>query len=384
MSGSRRDNLAGTIYQRSNGTWVGRVVVSHSALGRPKYKYISGKSEVDVKKKIRAFYKSASLAGSPKISLETYIRAWMKDFKFGALKPSSYDRLEKTIENQIIPYIGSIQLQSLTASDIQSLLTKLKVTGKSYSTVKKTYDCLNAVLLHATINEDVVKNPMLLVTPPKQSTFAPKQIRYFTDKEAAAITEESKREYSTGRLVYPYGFAYILMLNTGIRMGELIGLEKEDFNRERRTLHIQRNVQAIKARNEDGSIRGGRELSVSSTKTYSGDRTIPLNDNAVNALERILLNNASPYIVCTANGGRVPPERLERTFYRVLRNAGISKTGTHSLRHTFASMLFEDGVDIKTVSSLLGHASIQITLNTYIHLIEGINKGATSSLDSRF
>lgn len=96
-----------------------------------------------------------------------------------------------------------------------------------------------------------------------------------------------------------------------------------------------------------------------------------MNKNATEALQRLCdAHPNSKEIVCGAKGTVIPPERLERTFYRILKNAGLEKTGVHSLRHTFASVLFAKGVDVKTVSKLLGHASIQITLNTYIHLIE--------------
>ena len=77
----------------------------------------------------------------------------------------------------------------------------------------------------------------------------------------------------------------------------------------------------------------------------------------------------------------VPPERVERTFYYLLNNVGLEREGPHSLRHTFASLLFAKGVDVKTVSTLLGHASIQITLNTYIHLMENVEYDAVAKLD---
>ena len=81
-------------------------------------------------------------------------------------------------------------------------------------------------------------------------------------------------------------------------------------------------------------------------------------------------------------GGQVTHERFERSFYRVLSNCGIERTGVHSLRHTFASMLFEQGVDIKTISTLLGHASTKITLDTYIHLIRDTGKYAVEMLEA--
>jgi integrase len=175
------------------------------------------------------------------------------------------------------------------------------------------------------------------------------------------------------------------MLNTGIRVGELIALEKDDWNKEEKTLHIKRNIQLVKKRDSDGNPISGCELVCNTTKTYSGNRVIPLNQNAINALRNLCdAHPESKYIVCSANKNLLPPQRIERTFYRVLKNVGLDKTGIHSLRHTFASMLFAKKVDIKTISKLLGHASIQITLNTYIHLIENIEHEAVAVLDDIF
>jgi integrase len=172
------------------------------------------------------------------------------------------------------------------------------------------------------------------------------------------------------------------MLHTGLRLGEAIGLKKSDWNKDDNTLHVQRNIQSVSKRNDDGTRARGKRLISNTTKTYSGNRILPLNKTARDALERLCEQHPeSEHVVCSSLGTIIPPERLERTFYRILNNVGITKAGTHSLRHTFASMLFAKGTDIKTVSELLGHASIQITMNTYVHLIGDPKHSAVEKLD---
>lgn len=380
---SKRDNGTGTIYQRENGSWVGKIYLGLNDKGKPKFKFFSGKTQGEVKRKIKEYNQSDSKIDSKKISLEEYLYDWLKTYKKGTVKESSYDSLERTIKNQIVPNIGMIHLQQLTSDDIQKFLNKLKDEDHySHSIIKKSYDCLNAVLRHATIKQDIASNPMLLVTMPDKRLFETKQIKCFSEKECQLITEEVSKQYSTGKPVYIYGDVYILMLNTGLRMGEAIGLKKTDWNKTNNTLHIQRNVQSVMNRDAYGERTGGKQLVVNTTKTYSGDRTLPLNKKATEAIGRLCeAHPDSEYIVCSTKGDMIPPERLERTFYRVLKNLNITQTGTHSLRHTFASMLFAKGTDIKTVSSLLGHASIQITLNTYVHLIGNPAHDAVSKLD---
>ena len=183
--------------------------------------------------------------------------------------------------------------------------------------------------------------------------------------------------------MYPYCDAFILALHTGLRMGELIALQKSDVDFEAKTLTVRRNAQVVGNRNADGSRASGRKTVLSTTKTYSGTRTISLNSIALEAARRLCDSHPDAQrVVCSIRGGQVTHERFERSFYRVLRNCGIEKTGVHSLRHTFASILFEQGVDIKTISTLLGHASTKITLDTYIHLIRDTGKYAVETLEA--
>ncbi len=382
---AKRDNGTGTIYQRNNDSWVGKIYLGKDENGKEKFKYLSGKTEGEVKRKIREFNQSGIMTEVKKITLKDYLLNWLKTYKMGTVKDSSYDALERTANNHIIPNIGMIQLSQITSTDIQTLLTDLKGRNYSYSTVKKVHDCLNNMFTHATIADDIPKNPMLLVNMLAESEFPKKEIRFFTKEECALLIEETSRQYKTGKPIYQYADAYVLMLHTGIRLGEAIGLKKTDWDKKNNTLHIQRNIQSVSKRDAQGNRIVGKQLVTNTTKTYSGDRILPLNKAATEALERLCEQHPdSECIVCSSKGDMIPPERLERTFYRILKNVGISQTGTHSLRHTFASMLFAEGTDVKTVSELLGHASIQITLNTYIHLINKPKHSAVAKLDEVF
>lgn len=183
--------------------------------------------------------------------------------------------------------------------------------------------------------------------------------------------------------MYPYGDAFILALHTGLRMGELIALQKGDVDFEAKKLYVRRNAQVVGKRNVDGSRASGRRTVLSTTKTYSGTRTISLNNIALEAARRLCDSHPeSQCAICGVRGGQVTHERFERSFYRVLDNCGLERTGVHSLRHTFASFLFEQGIDIKTISTLLGHASTKITMDTYIHLIQDTGMYAVAALEA--
>lgn len=377
----RRDNGMGTIYQRDNGTWVGRIKEKGKD-GKTKYKCFSGKSQAEIKRKIREFNKQAESVDPTEVSVRTYMTDWLLNAKKGKIKDSSYDRLENTATHQVIPKIGDLHLSQVTTEDIDSMLNSLKDNGLSYSSIKKAYDCAKAMFEYAIQKRDIVINPMALAEMPHESDFEKKEVRFFTRDEASRIIEECSRLYSTGKPVYPYGDAFILVLNTGLRMGELLGLQKQDVDLSKKVINVKRNAQVVSNRNNDGTRAAGHRVVLSTTKTYSGRRCISLNKTALEAVQRLM--NAHPesqYVVCGTTGNQVTHERFERSFYRILRNCGIEQTGVHSLRHTFASMLFDKGTDIKTISTLLGHASVKITMDTYVHLMQDSGKQAVDQLD---
>lgn len=381
----RREKGTGTVYQRENGTWVGRLSIGRGKDGKPKYKCFSGKSAAEVKRKIRDFNNSGArqtITDTSQVLFQNYLQSWLTNVKKISLKPSSYDRLEATAINQVIPRIGAFKIGEITPEDIGKMLADIQGEGLSYSTVKKAFDCTNAVLTYAFNKRDITFNPATLANKPNKSNFAQKEIRYFTKEEAALITEECGRLYKTGRPVYPYGDAFILALHTGLRIGELIALQKCDVDFDSKKLTVRRNAQVVSNRNTDGDKVGGKRIVLSTTKTYSGTRVISLNSTALEAAQRLCKNHPlSNYVICDTNGSPIPHERFERSFYRILDNCGIERTGVHSLRHTFASFLFERGIDVKTISILLGHASTKITVDTYIHLIQDTGKYAVESLD---
>lgn len=381
----KRDNGTGTIYRRDNGTWVGKIYIGRDHTGKEKFKYLSGKTESDVKRKIREYNKSATPTDTSRVSVENYIYNWLNTYKKNTIKDTSYDTLEKTVRNYIVPGLGSFHFSQLTSDDIQKFLQKLKEEGYSYSIVKKAYNCLNEVFKHASVRQDISMNPMLAVKMLSEETFDKKEIRFFNERECMAIIEEARRTYSSGRPVYVYGDVFVLILNTGLRLGEVLGLEKEDWNKEDKTLRVKRNLQFVSKRDDSGNAIQGRVRIMNSTKTYSGDRTIPLNESATAALERLCSQFPDKkQIVSTSKGTEASHQNIERTFTYLLDNIGIDRAGPHSLRHTFASILFSRGVDVKTVSELLGHANVQITMNTYIHLLGNTKHSAVGKLDEIF
>ena len=136
----RRDYGSGSISQRKDGTWTARMIIGTNEAGNPRIKAFYGKSEREVKKKMKEFEKELHKNDGTvvqKNTVETYMRNWLYSVKSNELKPKSFDRLERTIVYQVIPHIGNLQIAAIQADDVQKMLNTLKAEGKSYSTIKK-------------------------------------------------------------------------------------------------------------------------------------------------------------------------------------------------------------------------------------------------------
>ena len=381
----RREKGTGSIfYSEKRKRWVACVNVGYTSKGTRKFKRMYCKTEQEAKKWLRE-YKNNIAKQQPgelaKLSLESYMRnQWLEKAKKKSMKPSSYDRLERTCEHQIFPVIGDIQMCGITVNDIQTLLNDMP-PKYSQSVIKKTYDALNACFDFAVKNDVIMKNPVGSVTVPKSERIT-KEIEILSDEDKQAIKEECIKPFKRGVSGYRLGYAFILLLNTGMREGEICALEWADVNFEKLIIRINKTVSEVKIRDDSADAKY-KTIVYNEPKTKSSRRSIPINKAALDALQHLHeITGSFKYVLSTANGTMVKPRKLANTFKTIQKNCGFEKTyGIHALRHTFASNLFNKGTDVKIVSKLLGHSSTSITCNIYIHVIEDVKAQAVALID---
>lgn len=250
----KRGHGEGSIYQRKNGLWAASIQIGTDESGKPIIKYFYSKEQKEVINKLNEF-KLLKAQGFDKLTsttLKDYITSWLVNVKFYELKPLSYDRLESTINNQIIPRLGFYKLDvknELTASIIQTeLINKMFAEGYSYSSIKKAYNALNGCLKYASKNRQILFNPMETVVMPSETKFKKKEIKILTDDEIKRFEEACTVKHKNGELVFKIGYGFILILYTGIRMAEALALKWSDVDLENKTIKIDSSVVMVKNR----------------------------------------------------------------------------------------------------------------------------------------
>ena len=372
----------GSISQRKDGTWTGRIFLGRDSNGKQKIKAFYGKTKSDVKQQLKVFKEASTKYKcnvAYKLTFAELLTYWLENVKRNELKASSFDRLEITINKHIIPLLGYYRIDKLASADIQSFINNRVDNGFSYSTIKKDYNAINAALRLAVERDYLYKNPCTSVSLPKQIKREKYDIEHFSDLEIDLIVKSAIYKYSTGRYKYKHGYAIILLLNTGMRVGELLALKWHNVDFENKQIYIEETRGQIK----DRASEEHKYISVDrSTKTQSSCRYILINEKAEEALIYLKsLGYSNSYVMANSDNNVITYRNLFRVLSNILKDNNINHGSLHTLRHTFATNLFKNGVDIKVISELLGHSDISITYNIYTHVIKEQKKKAVEVLN---
>ena len=384
----------GTTSKNKKGRWDGSVWYLDE-FGERKRKSFSGKTQTEVQNRIKDYIASfnaelRSANAAANCPLKEGMQKWLEVFKYTLLQRTSYDRYEMSAKHQIYPYIGDKPICDITGAAIKQLLNTIMQSGKLYSTCKKAYLLLSEYFRYLEREEIINKNPMRNVEMIKKANYLSSQgkevkpqcelVEVFSPDEIELLRAEAFKRYGNGKPMYRQSAVYFLMLNTGLRRGEVWGLHNSDINLEKRVMHVRRAVKEFSRR--DGMERAeGQEVQVGPPKSGSSIRDIPLNDTAIEMIqklrEEVYLGEESP-LIPNEKGGYTKPINLLRRFYRLQTAAGIPKEeqkGLHALRHTFGSTLANgirqpDGsikvLSVKQVSNILGHTTSEVTEMYYI------------------
>lgn len=414
----KKGNGEGTIYRKANGTWVGQISYTDPSDGKRKRKSCFGKTKADVLNKMQEnqqLKNTGRLSEQSKLTLGEWLDSWLEDYKKDSLKISTYDSYHRLIETHIKKGLGSTKLVKLQTNDIQKFYkdrlengrkrkleieqedgSKLTKTNLSTRTIRYLHTILQEALDQAVKENLIYSNPAANTVLPRQVS---KEIQPLTTEQVQTFLESIKDDW-----LYAL---YLTELGTGLRRGELLGLKWEDIDFKQGMAAIKRSLLDVQ----------GKPYLQEEVKTKSSKRTVKLPGVVLDELKKIkkqqdhggkvvlkkkgnvisivrLETEAADqeqskqkkdpndgFVFRWPDGRLVAPNYCYNHFKALLKAAKLPSVRFHDLRHSFATMLLEQGEDINTISKLLGHTSINITMDIYAHLTKGMQDRAADKMN---
>jgi len=384
---SRRANGEGSIYRRKDGKWAGEVVVGRHPTGKPKKVTVYGKTRGEVAEKVRQIVHDlnrGTLVAPERITVGDWLDSWLQGKV--KLRRNTYVSYEQIVRLHLKPAIGNKLLKRLQRSELQRLIAEWHENGRqdgtgglSRRTIEIAVLILRAALRMAVNDGLIVRNSAEgLELPEKDSP----EVDPYTREEALAILNAARKD----RLFA----AYYLDLKSGVRRGELLGLRWEDIDRGRMQMQICR--QLVERRPVKGSgERLTRELT-DRLKTRDSRRAIPLSQGMLAVLDahRAAQEKEKAFfgenykdeglIFCQPDGSLLWPRNFNRQYESIVKQSGVRYRKFHALRHTYATLLLEDGEELRVIQDLLGHTNISTTA-IYAHVVESRKRGVADRLD---
>ena len=335
----RRANGEGSLRKRKDGRWEGRYTAGYdAATGKRIIKNVLGKSQAEVREKLKQAVETAAqldVARMDDYTVGAWLLNWYNLYAKPNVRVSTAEYYRRNIELHVNPRIGSIKLSKLTGRDLQS-------------TVRGIHLMLHNALERAVKERLIQRNPTADCIAPK---IEKREMKILRAEDMKAYLDEAEH-----RGVLPM---FYLELVSGLRKGELVALLWSDLDIENQTITV--NKQAT--HDEHGNIV------ITRPKTETSVRQISIPQRAVELLEQEHAKHPdSPYLFPSPKTGEMYyPDSIVGIHKKILKAAGLEYIRFHDLRHTFATAALQNGVDVKTVSSMLGHYDAGFTLRTYTH-----------------
>jgi integrase len=343
------------IYLRKDGRYEARYASGKDTTGRTRYSAVYARTLDEVKDKLQtALAVIMVLPGEQKATIVQALERHLSTDSI-RLKPSTVGVYSNYIKNYIEPFFKNMTIEPLSQSILQDFVRHQIENGLSALVVQSVFNFLKSGLPEKQGIWDVVL-PRII----KQKA------EFLTVLEQKRL-EAAAREYGGGTFL-----AIMLCLYTGIRIGEVCGLQAEDIDFEKKTISVKRTIQRLKGNSSDHKT----VITVLSPKSQSSCRVIPIPDFIAEALKRY---NPQGFIV-SDNEMPLEPRTLQYRFKKLLSRSGLRNINFHSTRHTFAARALENGFDVKTLSEIMGHSSASITLTKYAHISDECKRRHMESL----
>lgn len=341
------------IYKRKDGRWEGRYIKSRDAENKALYGYLYGKSYAEVKDKLKNI-KIQDIHDNNKSVLFSEIAKEWYELKRLNVKESTLARYKSVLENHIIPLLGTYYISLISPKIIQDYLNQLKSKGFSAKTVNDVLIVIKNIFKFAELKGIRINVALNTITVKQMKN----RIETLT-----ALDENKLRHYLLEHMDNK-NLGILLCLFTGIRIGELCALKWSDIDIKEKIISIDKTMIRIQ-RTLDCKMSKTKVV-ITSPKSEDSKRIIPISDSLIKILGSFKQNKTA-YILTGFVDKYIEPRNMQYHFKSVLKKCGIKNYKFHTLRHTFATRCVENGFEIKSLSEILGHSSIKITLDRYVH-----------------
>ena len=367
----------GTVRQRKDGRWEGRIVIGYDDNGYPKTKNVLAKTKKECVEKLQKLKEECGGLKPEKVRPEMpfgdWLTYWYENHSKPKIRPTTQETYESRIRLHIIPEIGDIPLNKLTQNDLQQFYGRLKKSGRKRFADKYGEGLSDRMvrMCHATCRsalEKAVQDGLIRVNPAIGCKLPPAR-----KGEMNLLSRESMQKLLIQAKEEKYYELFLLEFATGLRLGKLTALQWEDLNLTTGELRISEQAVVI-----------GSEVVVTEPRTKAAVRTLLLPPKVLEVFREYRNRNPSRWLFPSPKKEDSPllPSVVRQRLHRLLDHAGCERVRFHDLRHTFATNALAHGMDIKTLSTILGHVSAATTLNTYSHITEEMRRQAAAKIDA--
>ena len=381
-SNTRAASGAGTIRQRPDGRWEARVTVGiNPGTGKAIRRSIYGDTQAAVRKEMTAILREidrGTYLTPQKITVGQWLDEWLDTYAVTKVKPLTYQSYAAVIKNHLKPAFGAVSLQSLRGSHVQKLYNEMLAKGRNAKTVINVSAVLRKSLDVAMKQGLITSNPCDAAELPKAMR---KEIKPLTDAEIPLFLEQIEK--------HEFRNAYALCLFAGLREGECLGLSWSQVDFEKGRITVSQQLQKTKSGHVEYYIadttKSGKPRTIEPPAIcfdYLRDEKRRQAQNKLKAGE--VWNNEWNLVFANGVGRYIEIETFYRKFKKVVAAIGRPDARVHDLRHTAATVAIASGADIKSVQSLLGHATAAFTLDVYAHTSEAMMKDTAARMQSYY
>ena len=337
------------IYHRKDGRWEGRILRGKKN-GKRKFQYVFARTKEQCEAKMVAIYQSKIPQCSCSKTMLELFSEWHHSI-LHRVKESTAANYVMKAEKHILPSFGTKFLSSIAADDVYAFISEKQKAGLSLRYIADVVILMKSLFKYA-VRIYHITNPMDGIILPKKKTT---EIQIFDDAEQKKLQQYVTEHQNLSTL----GVA--LSFSTGIRIGELCALQWRDIDLEKRILTVRKTMQRIQCPTETSKTK----LVITEPKSESSCRQIPSPDCIINFL--LNFKGKAGDFLLTGTEKPIEPRAMQYRFRTILKNTQLPVVHFHALRHIFASNCIKLGFDVKALSEILGHSSVEITLNRYVH-----------------